>query len=78
MNHADIEDADIIFAATNDPEINNAIRLQTKKGQLLLQVDDAKKGDFHCTGSCPSWKTVHFYFNRWRKPKFNTQIKKGY
>lgn len=43
---SDIEDVDMIIAATNNPIVNNEIRLHKKKGQLLLQVDDAKKGDF--------------------------------
>lgn len=42
----DIEEADLIIAATNDPKINDTIRHHAKKGQLVLQVDDAKKGDF--------------------------------
>lgn len=43
---ADIEKADMIIAATNDPKVNQTIRLHKKDRQLVLQVDNAKKGDF--------------------------------
>ncbi|MFO7316005.1 MAG: bifunctional precorrin-2 dehydrogenase/sirohydrochlorin ferrochelatase [Bacilli bacterium] len=43
---SDIEQADLIFATTNDPKVNQAIGLHKKGHQLLLRADHPKESDF--------------------------------
>lgn len=43
---SDIENADVIFATTNNSVVNNEIRQQKGNHQLLLQADQPEESDF--------------------------------
>lgn len=43
---SDIKNADLIFAATNNPVVNNEIRQHKENHQLFLQVDNPEVSDF--------------------------------
>jgi precorrin-2 dehydrogenase / sirohydrochlorin ferrochelatase len=44
---SDLSDAFMIFAATNDPEINQSISISTGSHQLVTIADDPDKSNFH-------------------------------